>query len=421
MELPVYCNTAWYFRVIVFFMLVTVIFVFPVTAATGTDTPYAITLFIPAPDSIPTTQIMDLINEYNSSGNILMATSYGLSRYDGTWSTKRMTFTNLSEGLLDDFITSIEYDNKGNLWIGYSEGIQIYNGAYYTTLRDQEFFKSLRINDIQRWNNEMWIATGNAGLHRYREGNWTWFQPFTPSGPGFYEANAMIWDHDANATLIATVRDGIWIIRSQDDPVIFECIASRDSTYGMLDELKKDHSGGIYFFNDSVVAHYSSGEGFVPVLTSSDLAITRPPINDLVSGPDGKLYLATDNGIYIWENGRVFRHLSRFEGIGTNSIVHTINIDKMNRIWFSTPVNIGYYLDQSNAGTPLEVRIAITTPATTTSPVIPAETTYQRAVPTLREEGVSPSVTNAPPGNFLDGIIQSLREFFNSIGLKPRF
>jgi ligand-binding sensor domain-containing protein len=421
MALPVYCNLTWCLRLVVFFVLVPAIAVFPVSAATGTDTPYTITLFIPATDSIPTTQIMDLINEYNSSGNILMATSYGLSRYDGTWSTKRMTFTNLSEGLLDDFITSIEYDNKGNLWIGYSEGIQIYNGAYFTTLRDQEFFKSLRINDIQRWNNEMWIATGNAGLHRYRDGNWTWFQPFSPGGPGFYEANAMIWDHDANATLIATAREGIWIIRSQDDPVIFECIASRDSTYGLLDELKKDHSGGIYFFNDSAVAHYSSDEGFVPVLTSSDLAITRPPINDLVSGPDGKLYLATDNGIYIRENGRVFRHLSRFEGIGTSSIVHSINIDRMNRIWFSTPVNIGYYLDQSNAGTAIEVQIAITATTTTAAPVMPAETTYQRAVPTLRVEGASPSVTKGSPDNFLDGIIQSLREFFSGIGLKPRF
>jgi len=421
MALPVYCNRTWCLRLVVFFVLVPAIAVFPVSAITGTDTPYTITLFIPAPDSIPTTQIMDLINEYNSSGNILIATSYGLSRYDGTWSTKRMTFTNLSEGLLDDFITSIEYDNKGNLWIGYSEGIQIYNGAYYTTLRDQEFFKSLRINDIQRWHNEMWIAAGNSGLHRYRDGNWTWFQPFSSGGPGFYEANAMIWDHDANATLIATAREGIWIIRSQDDPIMFECIASRDSTYGLLDELKKDHSGGIYFFNDSVVAHYSSDEGFVPVLTSSDLAITHPPINDLVSGPDGKLYLATDNGIYIWENGRIIRHLSRFEGIGTSAIVHSINIDRMNRIWFSTPVNIGFYLDQSEPGTPLEVQIAITATTTTVAPVIPADTTYQRAVPTLREEGASPSVTKSTPNNFLDGIIQSLREFFNSIGLKPRF
>ncbi len=93
----------------------------------------------------------------------------------------------------------------------------------------------------------------------------------------------------------------------------------------------------------------------------------------------------------------------------------------MNRIWFSTPVNIGYYLDQSNAGTAIEVQIAITATTTTAAPVMPAETTYQRAVPTLREEGASPSVTKGSPNNFLDGILQSLREFFSGIGLKPRF
>lgn len=418
---PVYCNVTGYTRLFVFFVLVSAITVYPGAAATDSETPYSITLFIPAPDSIPTTQIMDLINEYNSSGNILMATSYGLSRYDGKWSTKRMTFTNLSEGLLDDFITAIEYDNKGNLWIGYSEGIQIYNGNSYITLRDQEFFKSLRVIDIQRWNNEMWIATGNAGLHRYRDGNWTWFQPSSEGGPGFYEATGMIWDHDANATLITTLREGIWIIRSQDDPVTFECIASRESEYGMLDKLKRDYSGGIYFFNDNTVVHYSPTEGFIPVLTSSDLADSRPPINDLVSGPNGKLYLATDNGIYIWEDGRVYRHLSRFEGIGTNPVVHTINIDKMNRIWFSTPANIGFYLDTSDYGTPIEVQIAITSATTTGSPVIAAETTYRRAVPTLREENATPAGTRTASGNFLDGIIQSFREFFTTIGLRPRF
>jgi ligand-binding sensor domain-containing protein len=333
-----------------------------------------------------------------------------------------MTYTNLSEGLLDDFITAIEYDNKGNLWIGYSEGIQIYNGVYYITLRDQQYFKSLRVNDIQRWNNEMWIATGNAGLHRYRDGNWTWFQPFSKDGPGFYEANGMVWDHDANVTLISTAREGIWIIRSQDDPIRFECIAGRYSEYGMLDQLKRDYSGGIYFFNDTTVAHYSTDGGFSPVLTNSDLSVTRPPINDIVSGPDGKLYLATDNGIYIWDNGHVFRHLGRFEGIGTNSVVDFISIDKMNRIWFSTPVNIGFYLDQTDSGTPIEVQIAITTAQTTTAaPVVTTETVYQRAVPTLREETSSAAGTKAPPADFLDGIIQSLRELFTSIGLKPRF
>lgn len=406
-------------------VLVSVVSASPVVDATGS--PYTITLFIPASNSIPTTQIMDLINEFNASGNVLIATSRGLSLYDqdGEWSTRHMTYVNVSEGLLDDFITSIEYDGDGRLWIGYSEGIQIYNGNYYQTIRDQQMLKSLRVNDIQRWNNEMWVATGNAGLHRYRDGAWTWYQPFSDGGPGFYEVTGMVWDHGTNATIIATEKEGIWIIRSQDDPITFECIATKDSGYGLLDHLKRDFFGGVYFFNDSTVAHYSPDGGFSPVLTSRDLAITSPPINDLTSGPDGKLYLATDNGIFIWENGGVYRNLDRFEGIGTSSIVHSINIDRQNRIWFSTPDNIGYYIDRSASATPIEFQIEITTRtvATATTLTDTRNATSTRPVPTLREEAGEGSSSSAEGegGTIIDTIIRSVRSFFVGIGLKPRF
>lgn len=414
-------------------LLVSLVLVPAVSAApfietNGPDTgkPYTITLFIPASNSIPTTQIMDLINEFNASGNVLIATSRGLSLFNqqGEWSTRHVTYVNVSEGLLDDFITSIEYDSNGRLWIGYSEGIQIYNGKYYQTIRDQQMMKSLRINDIQRWNSEMWVAAGNAGLHRYRDGAWTWFQPFSEGGPGFYEATGMVWDHGTNTTIIATEREGVWIIRSQDDPVQFECIASKDSRYGLLDNLKRDYSGGVYFFNDTTVAHYSPEGGFTPVLTSRDLAITSPPINDLTSGPDGKLYLATDNGIFIWENGGVYRNLDRFQGIGTSSIVDFITIDKQNRIWFSTPDNVGFYIDHSISSTPIEFQVEITPAVTaTTLPEARNTVTTTRPVPTLREEagGSGSSPDEGGNGTIIDSLIRSIRSFFMGIGLKPRF
>lgn len=420
------------FFLLLVMLLVSLVLVSAVSAAPApeTTTPdtreqYTITLFIPASNSIPTTQIMDLINEFNASGNVLIATSRGLSLFDreGEWSTRHMTYVNVSEGLLDDFVTSIEYDNEGRLWIGYSEGIQIYNGNYYQTFRDQQMMKSLRINDIQRWNNEMWVAAGNAGLHRYRDGTWTWFQPFSDGGPGFNEVTGMVWDHETNATIIATEREGIWIIRSQDDPVIFECIAPKDSGYGLLDHLKRDYFGGVYFFNDTTVVHYSPGDGFLPVLTSRDLAITSPPINDLTSGPDGKLYLATDNGIFIWEHGGVYRNLDRFEGIGTSSIVHSINIDKQNRIWFSTPDNVGYYVDQANSATPIEFQIELTPAVTATTPPGTTNAPSTRPVPTLREEAGNAASSAADGGNgtLFDSILRSVRSFFIGIGLKPRF
>ena len=86
---------------------------------------------------------------------------------------------------MDDYITAVERDSDGNLWIGYSGGLQIYDGHSYRSIRDQQLLKETRIKDLQRWNNDMWIATGHAGIHRYRNGAWTWYQPYDTERAGF--------------------------------------------------------------------------------------------------------------------------------------------------------------------------------------------------------------------------------------------
>ena len=85
-------------------------------------------------------QIMDQINTLDGNG-ILFGTSFGLSMYNGTWSTRHINRDNISQGLMDEFITAVEYDHNGNLWIGYPSGIQIYNGVYYQSLRDQQLLQ----------------------------------------------------------------------------------------------------------------------------------------------------------------------------------------------------------------------------------------------------------------------------------------
>jgi len=348
---------------------------------------------------IHSNQITDMVR--GPDGEVVIGTSFGLSTYNGTWSTRHITHDNISEGLMDDYITAVEYDRNGSLWIGYAEGLQIYNGKYYETIRDQQLLKNMEIKDLQRWNNDMWIATGHAGIHRYRDGVWTWFQPESPGGPGFYEVDSMVIDPRVNMSLIATEGEGLWVIRSQDDPIRFECIASKGSGYGLLDHVRLDPNGGAYFFNASTVVHYSPDASFTPVLDNRDLAITMPSINDLAAGPDA-LYLATDTGIYIWKNGGIYRHLDRFEGIGTSSVVRTINIDKENRVWFSTQDDVGYYINRPDRQDLLAIE-------TVTSSPTPAPTAaYTRPIPTLREDAPVAANTSASDSGGIDSIISPL-------------
>ena len=61
-------------------------------------------------------------------------------------------------------------------------------------------------------------------------------------------------------------------------------------------------------------------QGFVPVFRARIWPSTGTSINDLAAANDGKLYLATDDGIYIMDDGAVYRHLT-----GSRGSVHLLS------------------------------------------------------------------------------------------------
>ncbi|OPY35381.1 MAG: Two component regulator propeller [Methanoregula sp. PtaU1.Bin051] len=371
-----------------------------------------IRLFIPASGFIHSDQINDAIN--GKSGDVLFATAFGLSDYNGSWSTRHVNRVNLSEGLLDDFITAIEYDPAGNLWIGYSGGIQIFNGATYQTIRDQQLLKDTRIKAFQRWGETMWVATGSTAIHRVSNGSWTWFQPFSKGGPGFYDIDSMALDPRNDSLIIATENNGIWMIPSQADPVTFLRIDVDTNVLPLRNHVRQDPMGGVYFFNESAVTRYTPARDWVPVLTVSDLTQKQVEINDIAAGTDGTLYIGTDDGIFFWRDGVVAGYLGRFEGIGTSTIVRWLFMDAKGRLWFATQGSVGYY-EQETAAPVVTIMIlnqtttaqVTATPTTTPPPV----TSIATPVPTeeIKPEKKASSLFEILT-NFISDLISRFRK-----------
>jgi hypothetical protein len=337
--------------------------------------PYTIQLFIPTRDMIHSDQINDLISGRN--GETIIGTSFGLSVYNGTWSTRHRNLNNISEGLMDDYITAVELDAEGSLWIGYSGGILIFNGQYYRPIRDQQLLKETRIKDLQRWNNDMWVATGHAGIHRCRNGTWTWYQPMTRNGPGFYEVRSMALDPNNQILVIATDVEGLHSMQLVGDRPVFHEIAPRSGTWGLLEQVRRDPRGGVYLFNATMIVHYDPLRGPVTVLEDRDLSASPVSINDVAAAPDGRLFIGTDNGMFIWQDSQIVSQLSRFEGMGTSPVVRTVAIDARNRVWFSSTGYVGFYTDQAAMAPPIAIELMtpahIATPAQETmGPVVTA-------------------------------------------------
>ena len=381
--------------------------------AQGAAASYTTRFFIPSEGSIHSAQINELIN--GPGGDVIFGTSFGLSTYNGTWSTLHIHRENFSEGLLDDYITAIEFDSRKNLWIGYPGGLQIFDGKTYVTVRDQQLLKDPRITVLRRWDDAMWIATGNAGVHRYRDGNWSWFQPLTDNGPGFYTATGMVLDTASDALLISTYNEGEWIVRSQADPVRFEQLSSGEDTFHPLSQVRRDPLGGAYFFNKSAVVHYSVAHGFETTLTAADLSFSPLNINDLAAGPDGKLFIATDNGIFIWEAGSVYNHVSSFEGIGPSPIVKSIFIDAENRVWFGTQDYVGYYQETASAGPLIPVELATTAPPPATVRVTMTPEMTATLSPTLSEEPGTPVSAQDLVSSIIDPIVRAINAVLGKV------
>lgn len=311
---------------------------------------------------------------------------------------------NQSNGLLDNFVTTLAYDNAGDLWIGYAGGIQIYDGSNFQTVTSQELLKSLQIRALQRWDNDMWVATGNAGLSRFSNGTWTRYAPFSPNGPGFFEADSMALDSATDTLIVATDQEGLWQINKSNGTYIFNEIQANTDPYGMLYNVRKDPFGGVYFFNITQVVHYDTVAGFTPILSSEDFSGGMSNINDVAKGSGGNLYIATDYGIYVWNDGVITRHLGTFEGFGTNSpSIRRVFVDAKSRLWFSTLDIIGYYTGDVSSAPLIPVGIMTPTSIPTTDPVnlsqtMPTEDNPQPVEPTVLDNIV----------NFFTGIISFL-------------
>jgi streptogramin lyase len=226
----------------------------------------------------------------------------------------------------------------------------------------------------------------------------------------------MALDPAGNMLVIATPEEGLWIVRPENDTVQFVLLAGKSETFGLLKHVKRDPHGGVYFFNESTIVHFDETSGFQSILAVGDLTLAQNTVNDIAADPFGSLYIATDTGIYICRDGTVFRHLTRFEGIGTSNIVETINVDAQNRVWFSTQDDVGYYLDVAMQDPRIVIERMTIAPAE--SPV-PAELPSSGSSPVTGQMTSSQvpatAVTANPAPGPLSGIIDPILRMIDSI------
>lgn len=319
-----------------------------ILAAAALFTSFASALYVEVPDynsGIASAGVKDAVN--GRYGDVIFATDGGISVYtqNGTWYSVNARHPDETPyGMiapLETMVTTVALDASGHLWIGYPNGLQIGDGTGYRDIQDLDFLKNLNINCIERWGDEMWVATGRAGLHRYQDGEWTWYKPAGPEGLGSYTIVSMAVDAASDALVIGSESDGIRVLRDREGNAHFEQVTCGSDTFRRVSEVRVDPFGGVYLFNRTTVLHYAPDAGITPVLDADDLSTFPVAINDLAATPGGMLYIASDNGIYGWNGSGVALHITSGDGIRSN-FVKKLFVDAYGRCWFVVPGSVGY-------------------------------------------------------------------------------
>ena len=376
-------------------------------------------LFEPSSDTCTSDRVLDAVN--GPGGSVIFATDNGISFYsDDGWQRFHAHPSNTSLGLLDDTVLAMEYDADGTFWIGYGNGLQRFDGRTFQTFSDVALLKDPIVRDLQRWGDDLFVATGSSGIHRYRNGTWTWYRPFDTSGLDCNSVASMAVDPANDRLVVGSVTGGLWEVRDHVDPIRFSPVERTGSRYGLLREVRIDPLGGCYAFNESLIVHQDPEDGFVEVLRANRLRPTISRFNDCAVAADGTLWCATDGGLVGWRDGELVALLERKDGLGVSSNVRWVFVDEAGRCWFATPGFIGVYTGTPKTTDPrigFQPPVSVTTTASTApsrSPTTVAPVSLPHSPAPTAAASTTPAPPQGPLAAFQQALVDGLRAAFHA-------
>ena len=288
----------------------------------------------------------------------------GLVRFkDGSFTT-----FNSKNGLSSDNIRAIFEDREGLIWIGtpdtglmrltpqiittYAEKDGMVGKAFYPILEDHE--------------GSIWI--GNAGLHRFKDGKFTYYplKPPSQTSDQPYSTVRSIFEDSAGRLLLGGVGDGLafyrngkftfglaalpraplviyqdrqgalWLglngelIREKDG--VKEQFNSKDGLQGYVQQIYEDRRGQIWICTYSGLAEYV--EGRLRFYTEND-GLSSKHIRAIYEDSDGVLWIGTyDGGLNRFKNGRFTRYTTA-EGMFSNGVFSILE-DQRGNFWMGS-------------------------------------------------------------------------------------
>ena len=305
-------------------------------------------------------------------GSLWLATGKGIARFaDGAF--ERFDRTN---GLSDNSVQDLLIDREGSIWVGT-------NGGGVDRFRDEKFVAyspkvglsyDLATSIIEDRTGAIWIGTSFGGLNRLKDGVITVFD--NKQGTPFQEVRALSEDKEGTLWIGArgglyTLKNGTVTLRSrmvdgQPDPLPSAFLLTRSGDWLMssrntlqsyrngsftklttvgqtgvaadfIQQLFEDRTGVLWMATENGLYRYREGK---PEPVGAAQGFTGGSVNAFHEDQDGVLWIgASDNGLFRFKDGK-FTNITPKQGL-FDYIAFTVFEDKAGYLWVSC--NKGVY------------------------------------------------------------------------------
>lgn len=268
-----------------------------------------------------------------TSGDYLVEMSGDLSQ------STEVTFEIIpTEGL--KYINSLMVDSEGLIWISSDSGVGYIEDdtvVYLDYLKDCQSCENI----IEDFEGNFWIASAKSGVMKL---NISLFQNISVNLPDVVQFNAV---ELLDGYFYVASSNGIDIIRQSDLSVI-----ENEFTEHYRGEyfrcVQKDEAGNLWFssYTDDALIKYNPKTEEVKIF-NHDVGINYSRIRSTMTASDGKIWVATGNGIYVVENDIVIDYFGSTSGLQSLEIL-TLSESPDGRIFAGTD-GAGVYVIENGA------------------------------------------------------------------------
>lgn len=230
------------------------------------------------------------------------------------------------EGMPDNKIFAIYFDNDGVMWVGNNSGLSRFNGTTFDLVKG---VNSCLINKMfEDQHNNLWVAT-NCGLYRKNSATDQWWKlplegiiPSDHFTDAFIDDDESIWVTTYHAGL-AHIKDSKFINYTIDDGLATKAISSIEE-YDNDKYLIGTNSGIVNVIDNGKISEFNF---------KTPLPNTR--IRSILEDKSGNIWIGTSAGMLLRKKSGKEKWYTTENGLPDNE-VRIFYEDSKNNIWFGT-------------------------------------------------------------------------------------